>query len=68
MPQAGVRFAVIFREHYPQPQHRAFDDNESLANFVREITETEPEASVYHACATYKQPFLESQTEEGKTR
>ena len=68
LPEDGIRYAVIFREQYAYPQHKAFTDNESLAYFVQEITANEPKAGVYHACATYNKAVIEIENPDGKMK
>ena len=68
LPEDGIRYAVVFREQYQYPQHRAFTDNESLASFVQEVTATEPKSAVYHACATYNKAVIEFERPDGKIK
>lgn len=67
LPAEGTYFLALFRPGNAAPAHKAFNSIEAMAEAVARIEQTNPTWSVYHACATYKQPFVEVEV-KGETK
>lgn len=59
LPAEGTYFLTLFKPGFDAPAHKAFDSLESLAAGVHRIEQDNPTWSIYHACASYNQPFVE---------
>lgn len=59
LPAEGTYFLALFKPGSPAPAHKAFSSLETLAEAVQQIEKANPSWSVYHACASYNQPFVE---------
>jgi len=59
LPAEGTYFLALFKPGHPAPAHKAFNSLDSLAEAVHQIENTNPSWSIYHACASYNQPFVE---------
>ena len=59
LPSEGVYYLVCFRPGYDAPSHKAFDSLEKLAAGVAAIEAEHPTWSIYHACASYKERFVQ---------
>lgn len=56
-PEDGTYYLVVMAGG--KPSHRAYDSLEKMAASVDWFEKNKPELTIYHACATYKQPFVE---------
>lgn len=65
LPEEGVYYLVCFRPGQNAPAHKAFDSLEKMAAGVAAIEAQHPDWSVYHACASYNEKFIEV---EGKKK
>lgn len=59
LPAEGTYFLALFRPGSKAPAHKAFDSLEAMAEAVAKIEQANPTWSIYHACASYNQPFIE---------
>lgn len=59
LPAEGTYFLALFKPGSPAPAHKAFSSLETLAEAVQQIEKANPSWSIYHACASYNQPFVE---------
>ena len=59
LPAEGVHFLAIFKPNSKAPTHKAFDSLEDMAQNVSDIEQKHPDWTIYHACAAYKDPFVE---------
>lgn len=59
LPAEGTYFLALFKPGFDAPAHKAFGTLEAMADAVVKIEQTNPTWSTYHACASYKQPFIE---------
>lgn len=67
LPAEGVYYLALFKPGYNAPSHKAFDSLEKLADAVAVIEQSHPDWSIYHACASYKEPFVEVEV-KGETK
>lgn len=59
LPAEGVHFLAIFKPSSKAPTHKAFDSLDDMAQAVADIEQKHPEWTIYHACAAYKESFVE---------
>lgn len=59
LPAEGTYFLVIFKPGKNGPAHKAFESLEALAAAVGKSEAEHPDWSIYHACASYKEAFVE---------
>lgn len=59
LPAEGTYFLALFKPGRPAPAHKAFNSLESMASAVAQLEKADPSLSIYHACASYNQPFIQ---------
>jgi len=64
LPEDGVHYLALFKKDQKHPAHIAFLSLEKMAAAVAKF-DAKPEYAVYHACASYKEPWYD---ENGKKR
>lgn len=64
LPTEGIYYLVVFKNGVKYPAHKAFNNLETLANAVSKFS-ANPDLTVYHACASYQQEFVEVQSADG---
>jgi len=57
LPEEGVYYAAIFKPGFNAPAHKPFHSLESLADAI--VKMDAGDWTVYHACGSYKQEFIE---------
>lgn len=57
LPKEGIHYLAIFEEGREVPAHKVYTDLETMAYAIERMANSQ-QASVYHACATYKQPVI----------
>lgn len=67
LPDDGVYFLALFKEGYKAPAHKAYTDLALMAQAVEQMAKSN-QLTVYHACASYIDPVVEVQTEDGIKR
>lgn len=58
LPEEGVHYLALFKEGHNAPAHRAYADLETMADAIEQMA-GKPQLSVYHACASYNEGFVE---------
>jgi hypothetical protein len=64
LPAEGIYYLVVFKNGVKHPAHKAFNNLEALASAVSKFS-ANPDLTVYHACASYQQEFVEVQSADG---
>ena len=59
LPAEGTYFLALFQPGRDAPMHKAFPNLEAMAAAVAKIEQEKPSWTIYHACSSYKQPFIE---------
>ena len=57
LPEDGVYYTAIFKPGFHAPAHKAFTDLETMAKAI--VKMDEHDWTVYHACASYRDEFVE---------
>lgn len=57
LPEDGVYYAAIFKPGFHAPAHKAFTSLETMADAI--VKMDAGDWTVYHACGSYKQEFVE---------
>jgi uncharacterized protein (DUF927 family) len=67
LPETGFKFVVLFKPAFPYPIHRSFDSLADMAEAIANYNRDPAISAVYHACASYKLPYVEVE-KAGKTK
>ena len=58
LPTEGVYFLAVMKHGYEGLRHKAFSSFEQMQKAVEALNDN-PNLTVYHACASFRQPYLE---------
>jgi hypothetical protein len=57
LPDSGVYYLALFKPEHRFPAHVSFTSLEKMAAAIERF-DRDPNLAVYHACASYKEPFI----------
>lgn len=67
LPEHGIHYLALFKEGYKFPAHKVYTDLEMMADAIDNMAGS-TSLSIYHACATYRQAFIEIESGEKTKR
>lgn len=67
LPSQGVHYLGIMRNGQQGVAHKAFDSIDDMAAAVAAF-DRNPNVTLYHACGTYKEPFVVVEDKDGKEK
>lgn len=66
LPEQGIHYLAIFKDGYSAPAHKSYDSLDKMAQAIEGMAASE-QLAVYHACASYKEHFIEAE-EDGEAK